>query len=128
MLISAIAQPRRRPGPQRRQRPQKAKQQGCRAAARHGHQGGIAVKDKADLEDLPGRDGGSQAARLPKELRIEALEAVGHREGDLIVLRAAPVAAWPKGYWESFGPVGDDFTAPEPLPRSAHRDRVLEGM
>ncbi len=74
------------------------------------------------------KHGGSQAARLPKELRIEALEAVGHREGDLIVLRAAPVAAWPKGYWESFGPVGDDFTAPEPLPRSAHRDRVLEGM
>lgn len=74
------------------------------------------------------KHGGSQAARLPKELRIDAPEAVGHREGDLIVLRAAPVETWPKGYWESFGPVGDDFAEPEPLPSSSHRDSVLEEM
>ncbi len=36
------------------------------------------------------KHGGSQAARLPKELRINASEAIGHREGDVVVLRPAP--------------------------------------
>ena len=74
------------------------------------------------------KHGGSQAARLPKELRIDAPEAIGHREGDVVILRAAPMAAWPKGYWASFGPVGDDFVTPEPLPPTPHRDTVLEGL
>ena len=68
------------------------------------------------------RHGGSQAARLPKELRIEA------READLVILRPAPVRAWPKGYWESFGPVGEDFIAPKPLPPTPRRDSVLEDL
>ncbi len=74
------------------------------------------------------RHGGSQAARLPKELRIDAPEAVGHREGDVVILRPAPMRAWPKSYWESFGPVGEDFVAPEPLPPAPHRDTVLETL
>ncbi len=74
------------------------------------------------------RHGGSQAARLPKELRIDAPEAVGHREGDLIVLRPAPMRTWPKGYWASFGPVGEDFVVPEPLPPTPHRDKALESL
>jgi antitoxin VapB len=74
------------------------------------------------------RHGGSQAARLPKELRINACEAVGFRKGDVVILRPAPVRAWPKGYWERFGPVGEDFIAPKPLPATPHRDRVLEDL
>jgi antitoxin VapB len=74
------------------------------------------------------RHGGSQAARLPKELRIDAREAVGVRKGDVVILRPAPVRTWPKGYWAKFGPVGDDFAAPKPLPSAAHRDRVLEDL
>lgn len=35
-------------------------------------------------------------------------------------------SAWPRGYWKSFGPVGDDFVRPEPLPESPHRDVVME--
>lgn len=74
------------------------------------------------------RHGGSQAARLPKELRIDAPEAVGHREGDVVVLRPAPMSSWPKGYWASFGPVGDDFIQPEVLPPTPHRDEVLDAL
>jgi len=72
------------------------------------------------------RHGGSQAARLPKELRIEAQEAIGYREGDVVVLRPAPVLSWPKGYWESFCQAGEDFLAPELLPPTPHRDLDLE--
>lgn len=74
------------------------------------------------------RHGGSQAVRLPKALRIDAAEAIGHREGDCIVLRPAPVVAWPEGYWESIGPVDDGFTVPDPLPPTPHRDAVLEDL
>jgi antitoxin VapB len=74
------------------------------------------------------RHGGSQAARLPKELRIDASEAVGFRKGDVVILRPAPVRAWPRGYWERFGPVGEDFIAPKPLPPAPCRDKVLEDL
>lgn len=74
------------------------------------------------------KHGGSQAARLPKELRLDALEAMGHREGDVIVLRPAPRRAWPKGYWDSVGVVGEDFQAPSPLPDSPHRDAALDAL
>ena len=74
------------------------------------------------------RHGGSQAARLPKELRIDAAEAVGFRKGDVVLLRPAPVRTWPKGYWKRFGPVGEDFVAPKPLPPAPHRDSVLEHL
>lgn len=29
---------------------------------------------------------------------------------------------WPEGYFESFGPIGEDFVEPEPLPPCPHRD------
>ncbi|MGA2079875.1 MAG: AbrB/MazE/SpoVT family DNA-binding domain-containing protein [Holophaga sp.] len=74
------------------------------------------------------RHGGSQAVRLPKELRIDAPEAVGYRDGETVILRPAPMRAWPNGYWESFGPVGEDFTVPEPLPPTPHRDTILESL
>ena len=34
----------------------------------------------------------------------------------------------PKDYWRSFGPVGDDFEKPEPLPPTPYRDRAVEGL
>ena len=74
------------------------------------------------------RHEGSQAARLPKELRINASEAVGFRKGDVVMLRPAPVRSWPRGYWGKFGPVGEDFVAPNPLPPAPHRDAVLEDL
>jgi len=74
------------------------------------------------------RHGGSQAARLPKELRLDALEAVGCRKGDAVILRPAPVRTWPAGYWANFGPVGEDFVAPKPLPPTPRRDKVLEDL
>jgi virulence-associated protein VagC len=74
------------------------------------------------------RHGGSQAARLPKELRIHAEEAIGCKEGDIVWLRPAPVRTWPKGYWQSFGPVGDDFSAPKALPPTPRRDSVLGSL
>ena len=74
------------------------------------------------------RHGGSQAARLPKELRIEAREAIGYRDGEAVILRPAPMRIWPTGYWESFGPISDDFVAPEPLPPTPHRDALLEDL
>ena len=74
------------------------------------------------------RHGGSQAARLPKELRIDGMEAIGYRDGETVILRAAPRRTWPEGYWESFGPAGEDFAVPEPLPETPHRDIVLEEL
>ena len=74
------------------------------------------------------RHGASQAAQLPKELCIEGLEAIGYRDGETVILRPAPLRNWPEGYWESFGPVGEDFEAPEPLPPTPHRDSALEEL
>lgn len=45
------------------------------------------------------KHGGSQAVRLPKELRLQGTEAVARREGDLVILQAAKKRPWPKGYW-----------------------------
>ena len=74
------------------------------------------------------KHGGSQAVRLPKELRIHGLEAVGHREGESVVLRPAPAPEWPKDYWSLFGEVWNDLEAPDPLPASTHRDQALEEL
>jgi antitoxin VapB len=93
--------------------------------------GGEAVALAKKLTEYPVRlfrHGGSQAARLPKELRINASEAIGYRKGDIVLLRPAPMKTWPKGYWESFGPVGEDFTAPKALPPTPHRDSVLKAL
>ena len=45
------------------------------------------------------KHGGSQAVRLPKELRLEGTEALGRREGDLVILQPVKKRPWPKGYW-----------------------------
>ena len=51
----------------------------------------------------------SQLVRLPKQFRMPGSEVLVSRDGDRIVLEPIEVRGWPKGYFESFGPVGDDF-------------------
>jgi antitoxin VapB len=75
--------------------------------------------------------GGSQAVRLPKEYRFEASAVRIRREGRAVVLEPLEKAGWPEGYWErldALAPLPDDFTAPEALPGTPHRDRVLKGL
>ncbi len=73
-------------------------------------------------------NGRSQAVRLPKEFRFDADEVCIRREGTAVILEPVEKRRWPEGYWSSFGPVGDDFEIPEPLPPSSHRDAVLDEM
>ena len=35
---------------------------------------------------------------------------------------------WPDGYWESFGPVGEDFAAPGPFPPAPRRGWLEPGL
>jgi antitoxin VapB len=72
--------------------------------------------------------GRSQAVRLPKDYRFQGDEVAIRREGDAVVLEPIQKRSWPPGYWRSFGPLGDDFERPEPLPPAPHRDRVIEDL
>jgi antitoxin VapB len=59
--------------------------------------------------------GGSQAVRIPKELRIDAKRVEIERKGATLVLRPLPDEnSWPKGYIESFaaGKIDDSFVRP----------------
>ena len=72
--------------------------------------------------------GGSQAVRLPKEYRFEGSAVRIRREGPAVILEPLERASWPPGYWErlaSLSSLPDDFTVPEPLPDTPHRDAVL---
>lgn len=55
--------------------------------------------------------GRSQAVRLPKEYRFDGDEVAIRREGDAVILEPLEKRRWPPGYWESFGPVGEDWGA-----------------
>lgn len=72
--------------------------------------------------------GRSQAVRLPKAFRFSSNEVSIRRDGDAVVLEPLEKRRWPDGYWKSFGPLGDDFTAPEPLPSSSHRDEAVRDL
>jgi antitoxin VapB len=72
--------------------------------------------------------GSSQAVRLPKAFRFDVDEVAIRKEGDEVILSPLKPRPWPKGYWASFGPLGDDFEVPEPLPRSPKRDKILEKL
>lgn len=63
-------------------------------------------------------NGRSQAIRLPKEFRFQGDEVEIRREGRTVILEPLKRRAWPKGYWQSWGNVPDDFETPEPLPSS----------
>jgi antitoxin VapB len=73
--------------------------------------------------------GGSQAVRLPKEYRFEGSAVRIRRAGRAVILEPLEKAEWPEGYWEWLGTlsseVPSDFTRPDPLPESPHRDAVL---
>ena len=58
---------------------------------------------------------GSQAVRIPKELRIDAKRVEIERKGETLVLRPLPDEnVWPLGYLESFasGKLDDSFERP----------------
>jgi len=61
-------------------------------------------------------NGRSQAIRLPKEFRFQGDEVEIRRDGRKVILEPLKRRAWPKGYWQSWGRVPNDFVAPEPLP------------
>ena len=66
--------------------------------------------------------GGSQAVRIPKELRIDAKRVEIERKGATLVLRPLPDDnTWPEGYLESFagGKLDDSFERP---PQGNHRE------
>ncbi|MEO8615196.1 MAG: AbrB/MazE/SpoVT family DNA-binding domain-containing protein [Luteolibacter sp.] len=66
--------------------------------------------------------GGSQAVRIPKELRINAKRVEIERKGETLVLRPLPDEnCWPDGYLESFaaGKLDDSFERP---PQGEHRE------
>ncbi|MBI4705814.1 MAG: AbrB/MazE/SpoVT family DNA-binding domain-containing protein [Deltaproteobacteria bacterium] len=71
--------------------------------------------------------GRSQAVRLPKPYRFEGTEVSIHRAGCAVVLEPVRRRRWPPGYFGSFGPLGEDFAVPAPLPPSPHRDLNLDG-
>jgi virulence-associated protein VagC len=66
--------------------------------------------------------GGSQAVRIPKELRIDAKRVEIERKGSTLVLRPLPDEnSWPEGYLESFvaGKIDDSFVR---QPQGDHRE------
>jgi len=75
--------------------------------------------------------GGSQAVRLPAACRFEGKYVRVRKEGTRVILEPLEKPKWPRGFWRWFDraePMGDDFTAPKPLPSSPHRDRVLDRL
>ena len=66
--------------------------------------------------------GGSQAVRIPKELRVDAKRVEIERKGATLVLRPLPDDnTWPEGYLESSagGKLDDRFERP---PQGNHRE------
>lgn len=66
--------------------------------------------------------GGSQAVRIPKELRIDAKRVEIERKGATLVLRPLPDEnSWPEGYLENFaaGKIDDSFVR---QPQGDHRE------
>ena len=57
--------------------------------------------------------GTSQAVRLPKAFRFSSNEVSIRRDGDAVVLDPLEKRRWPPGYWDRFGPLGDDFMVPD---------------
>lgn len=76
-------------------------------------------------------NGGSQAVRLPREYRFDGDRVSIRREGDAVILEPLTKRAWPTGFrmrFEALPPLPPDFSVPEPLPGTPHRDRVLEDL
>jgi antitoxin VapB len=58
-------------------------------------------------------NGGSQAIRIPKELRFEGKEVSIRRLGDGVLLEPVKVEAWPPGYFESIRIDDEAFVLPD---------------
>lgn len=66
--------------------------------------------------------GGSQAVRIPKELRINAKRVEIERKGETLILRPLPEEnTWPEGYLETFSAarLDDSFERPS---QGEHRE------
>ena len=72
--------------------------------------------------------GPSQAVRLPKAFRFSTDEVTVRKVGDALILEPAPRRGWPEGYVAGFSDLPEDFSRPEPLPDSGHRDELLEAL
>lgn len=75
--------------------------------------------------------GGSQAVRLPAACRFSGTHVRVRKEGNRVILEPIEKPRWPNGFWRWFdraAPITDDLVAPEPLPASPERDRVLGRM
>jgi antitoxin VapB len=70
-------------------------------------------------------NGGSQAARLPKEFRFEGSAVRVRKQGTSVILEPLEKPSWPAGYFERLTALAarlpDDFGRPEPLPESPAR-------
>jgi antitoxin VapB len=53
-------------------------------------------------------NGGSQAVRLPKELRFEGTEVRIRKLGNGVLLEPMVASSWPQGYWEKLPRLTDD--------------------
>jgi len=76
-------------------------------------------------------NGGSQAVRLPKQLRLPGTTVRVRRMGSGVLLEPVEAPGWPPRFWErldALGPLTDDFVVPEPLPPEPHRDAVIDEL
>lgn len=53
-------------------------------------------------------NGGSQAVRLPRELRFEGTEVRVRKLGNAVLIEPIVETTWPEGYWENLPRLGDD--------------------
>lgn len=73
-------------------------------------------------------NGGSQAVRLPRALRLPGTEVRVRRVGNGVLIEPVADPGW-GDFWErlaALGPLSDDFALPEPLPPTPHRDAVID--
>jgi len=69
-------------------------------------------------------DGGSQAVRLPRELRFEPgiEEVTVRREGERIILEPVRAEEWPEDFWRAFEGMPEGFERPAQIPRRRGTD------
>lgn len=77
-------------------------------------------------------NGGSQAVRLPKQLRLPGTEVRVRRVGNGVLLEPIEKPGWPPGFWEqldALGRVGDDFdVGARESPPEPHRDAAIDEL